>query len=90
MTSSPTRLRSGPALPANDLKQLVALAKARPGEINYASAGIGNMNHLAAELFNMTTGVKTINDVMGLDHTAILEDCEALMARADAGIATCS
>jgi tripartite-type tricarboxylate transporter receptor subunit TctC len=48
-----------PALPANDLKQLVALAKARPGEINYASAGIGNMNHLAAELFNMTTGVKT-------------------------------
>jgi len=48
-----------PALPASNLKQLVALAKARPGEINYASAGIGNMNHLAAELFNMMTGVKT-------------------------------
>jgi tripartite-type tricarboxylate transporter receptor subunit TctC len=48
-----------PSLPANDLRQLIALAKARPGEINYASAGNGNMNHLAAELFNMMTGVKT-------------------------------
>jgi tripartite-type tricarboxylate transporter receptor subunit TctC len=48
-----------PSLPANDLRQLIALAKARPDEINYASAGNGNMNHLAAELFNMMTGVKT-------------------------------
>ena len=48
-----------PSLPANDLRSLIALAKARPGEINYASAGTGNMNHLAAELFNMMTGVKT-------------------------------
>jgi tripartite-type tricarboxylate transporter receptor subunit TctC len=48
-----------PSLPANDLRQLIALAKSRPGEINYASAGNGNMNHLAAELFNMMTGVKT-------------------------------
>ena len=48
-----------PALPANDLRQLIALARARPGEINYASAGNGNMNHLAAELFNMMTVVKT-------------------------------
>src|SRR5690606_21241937 len=48
-----------PSLPANTLGELIALAKSRPGEINYASAGNGNLNHLAAELFNMMTGVKT-------------------------------
>jgi tripartite-type tricarboxylate transporter receptor subunit TctC len=48
-----------PSLPANDLKQLIALAKARPGQINYASSGNGNLNHLAAELFNMMAGVRT-------------------------------
>jgi tripartite-type tricarboxylate transporter receptor subunit TctC len=47
-----------PSLPANDVKQLVALAKARPGQVSYASAGNGNLNHLAAELFGMMTGIK--------------------------------
>ncbi len=50
-----------PSLPVNNLKQLVALAKGRPGQISYASAGNGNMNHLAAELFNMLTGAKTLH-----------------------------
>ena len=48
-----------PSLPANDLRQLVALAKSRPGQISYASSGNGNLNHLAAELFNMITGTAT-------------------------------
>ena len=48
-----------PSLPANTLKELVALAKSRPGQISYASSGNGNLNHLAAELFNMLTGIKT-------------------------------
>lgn len=50
-----------PSLPANDLKTLIALAKSRPGAMNYASAGIGNPNHLAAELLNMLTGAKMQN-----------------------------
>ena len=50
-----------PSMPVNNLKQFIALAQARPGQISYASAGHGNMNHLAAELFNMLTGVKTIH-----------------------------
>jgi tripartite-type tricarboxylate transporter receptor subunit TctC len=50
-----------PALPVDSLKQLIALAKARPGELSYASAGNGNMNHVAAEWFNMLTGVKTLH-----------------------------
>jgi tripartite-type tricarboxylate transporter receptor subunit TctC len=48
-----------PSLPVGDLRQLVTLAKARPGQISYASSGNGNLNHLAAELFNMMTGVST-------------------------------
>ena len=48
-----------PALPAGSLEELIALARSRPGELNYASSGNGNLNHLAAELFNMMTGVKT-------------------------------
>ncbi len=50
-----------PSMPVNNLRQLIALAKARPGQMSYASAGNGNMNHLAAELFNMLTGIKTLH-----------------------------
>lgn len=45
-----------PAVPANDVKQLVALAKAKPGGLNYASVGSGSSNHLTAELFKSVTG----------------------------------
>lgn len=42
--------------PAHSIKELIALAKAKPGEINYASAGNGTGQHLSMELFKMTTG----------------------------------
>ena len=47
-----------PSLPIKTVKQLVALAKARPGQINYASTGQGGITHLATELFAMRTGIK--------------------------------
>ncbi len=47
-----------PAVPANNLQQFIALAKSRPGQLNYGTAGNGNPNHLAGELFNMMAGVK--------------------------------
>ena len=50
-----------PALPATSIKQLVALAKARPGELAYASAGIGNLTHLAGELFSQAAGIKMLH-----------------------------
>ncbi len=46
-----------PALPAHSVHELLALAKARPGMLNSASAGVGSSNHLALVLFNMLAGV---------------------------------
>jgi tripartite-type tricarboxylate transporter receptor subunit TctC len=47
-----------PSLPANSIKQLVALAKSRPGHVRYASSGVGGFNHFGGELFNTLAGVK--------------------------------
>jgi tripartite-type tricarboxylate transporter receptor subunit TctC len=46
-----------PSLPVRTVKELIALARARPGEINYASSGSGGNLHLVGELFKATTGV---------------------------------
>jgi tripartite-type tricarboxylate transporter receptor subunit TctC len=47
-----------PSLPVKTVKQLVALARSKPGTINYASTGQGGITHLATELFAMRTGIK--------------------------------
>ena len=47
-----------PSLPVKSMKDLVALAKAKPGQVNYASNGIGSSTHLATELFIMMAGIK--------------------------------
>jgi tripartite-type tricarboxylate transporter receptor subunit TctC len=57
----PQVLVVNPTLPVRNVKQLVALAKARPGEISYASAGIGGTGHIAAELFNSYAKVKMLH-----------------------------
>jgi tripartite-type tricarboxylate transporter receptor subunit TctC len=46
-------------LPVGSLQELVALAKARPGQLNYGSSGSGGLTHLVSELFNVSAGVKT-------------------------------
>ena len=50
-----------PRSPAKTLAELVALAKATPGGLNYGSAGNGSDNHLAAELFNYQSGIKALH-----------------------------
>jgi len=50
-----------PSLPVKTVKQLVALANAKPGQINYATSGQGGITHLATELFAMRTGTKFTN-----------------------------
>jgi len=47
-------------VPANSVKELIALAKAKPGELNYASGGVGSPNHLSAELFKAMAGVNIV------------------------------
>ena len=47
-----------PSMPARSVKALIALAKAKPGQINYASVGVGSGTHLAGELFGHMAGVK--------------------------------
>jgi len=50
-----------PSLPVRSVKQLIALARSKPGQVNYASVGVGSGTHLAAELFNHTAGTKMIH-----------------------------
>jgi tripartite-type tricarboxylate transporter receptor subunit TctC len=57
---SPTILVVHPSLPAKSAKELIALAKAKPGELNYASAGTGSSPHLAAELFKAMAEVNIV------------------------------
>lgn len=59
IATSPMMLTVHPSVPAKTVQELVALAKARPGELNYGSSGAASIVHLAGELFNISAGVKT-------------------------------
>ncbi|HKA43279.1 MAG TPA: tripartite tricarboxylate transporter substrate binding protein [Burkholderiales bacterium] len=59
--NSPLALMVYPGLPANSVKELIALAKAKPGTINFASSGQGGTGHLAGEMFKMMAGINIIH-----------------------------
>jgi tripartite-type tricarboxylate transporter receptor subunit TctC len=82
MGKGPVVLSVNPTLPVQSVKELVALAKQKPGDLQYASAGVGSFQHLSAELFKLTAGVDIMHipfkgggpamtDVMG-GHTKVL------------------
>ena len=54
-------LVTNPKLPVNNLKELIALAKARPGKLNYASSGTGGPLHMSAELLKVVTGIDMVH-----------------------------
>jgi tripartite-type tricarboxylate transporter receptor subunit TctC len=58
---SPNVLVVHPSLPAQSMKALIALAKSRPGQINYASNGVGTLSHLAAELIKFQAGINLVH-----------------------------
>lgn len=58
LTESPLIVVVHPSVQAKNISELIALAKAKPGELNFASTGIGGSPHLAAEYFASTAGVK--------------------------------
>lgn len=57
----PGMLAVHPSLPTHSVAELIALAKAKPGSLAYASAGVGNFSHLAMELFALAAGVKLLH-----------------------------
>jgi len=58
INSVPNILVVNPSIPAHTVRELIALAKAKPGQLNYASAGSGTSPHLAAELFKTMAGIE--------------------------------
>ena len=50
-----------PSVPARNLKELIALAKARPGQLNFASSGLGSSNQMAGELFKMMANINIVH-----------------------------
>ena len=61
MTTAPNILAVHPSLPVRSVKDLIALAKTRKGELTFASAGIGSSNHLSGELFRVMAGVDIVH-----------------------------
>jgi tripartite-type tricarboxylate transporter receptor subunit TctC len=61
VTTMPFLLVVHPSLPVRSVKDLVALAKSRPGQLNYASPGSGSSTHLAAELFKAMAGIDIVH-----------------------------
>ena len=77
-------------MPVNNIKQLVALAKSRPGELTYGTSGPGSMSHFAGEMFQQLAGVKmitvpykgnalAITDIMGGQITTMFSDAVPAM-----------
>ncbi len=58
---NPLLLVAGPAMPARDLAGLIALARARPGELGIGTSGTGSTNHLAVELLNGMAGIRLLH-----------------------------
>ncbi len=61
MVNFPLLLVAHPSLPVKNVRDLIALAKARPGEITYSSPGSGNSGHLTAALFDSMAKIKTVH-----------------------------
>jgi len=61
IASFPSAIVLHPSLPANSVKELIALARARPGQLSFGSAGNGSPNHLSLELFQTMAGVRMVH-----------------------------
>lgn len=61
VATSPSILVAHPSVRANNVKELIALAKAKPGELNFAIGSVGSSLHMAGEAFKMQSGVEIVN-----------------------------
>jgi len=96
VVSVPEMLVAHPALPVKNVKDLIALAKKRPGQITYASTGIGGMPHLAGEQFKAAAGIDinhvpfkgaapAVTDLMAGHVQVMFADLPVLVAQVKAG-----
>ncbi len=85
-----------PDFPANDVKELVAMAKASPGKLSFGTAGFGATQHLAAEMFKQVAGVdmlhvpfrtspETITAVLGKQVDVIIDTVSAVLGQVQSG-----
>ena len=89
-------LAAHPSVPVSNVRELIALAKAKPGQVSYASYGNGSSAHLIGELFKMTAGVDllhipykgaapAVNDLLGGQVNVIFADVAAILSHVKAG-----
>ena len=92
----PEMLVVATSVSAKDMKELVALAKAQPGKLNFASSGPGSMPHLAGELFKLTAGINivhvpyrgaapAVNDLLAQQVQMVFLDLPILLPQIKAG-----
>jgi tripartite-type tricarboxylate transporter receptor subunit TctC len=92
----PEMLVVATSVPAKDMKELVALARGKPGALNFASSGPGSMPHLAGELLKLTTGIDivhvpyrgaapAVNDIIGQQVHMVFLDLPVLLPQVQAG-----
>jgi tripartite-type tricarboxylate transporter receptor subunit TctC len=83
-------------VPANNMAELIALAKAQPGKLNFASAGVGGLPHLAGELLKLTARIDivhvpyrgaapAINDLLGQQVQMVFLDLPVILPQIQAG-----
>src|SRR6201996_1038028 len=96
VTTVPEMLVVASNVPANNMAELVALAKAQPGKLNFASAGVGGLPHLAGELFKLTAKIDivhvpyrgaapAINDLLGQQVQMVFLDLPVILPQIKAG-----
>jgi len=96
VTTVPEMLVVASSVPAKDMGELVALAKAQPGKLNFASAGVGGLPHLAGELFKLTAKIDVvhvpyrgaapaINDLLGQQVQMAFLDLPVLLPHIKSG-----
>ena len=92
----PVMLVVATSVPAKDMKELVALAKAQPNKLNFASSGSGSLPHLAGELFKLQAKIDivhvpyrgaapAVNDLLGQQVQMVFLDLPVLLAQVNAG-----
>ncbi len=73
MVTVPEMILSHPSLPAKNVRELIALAKAHPGQLQYSTGGIGSIQHMGMELFLLTTGTKMMHVPYKATHPALID-----------------